>query len=331
MLTNLTRNATQSDVDIKGNDDRRPDRVRTTQATLSIVLNATFLIVLATNRDLIKNKRMTYHVGNLAVADMLLGLSTFCSNLVQEFKNVSQVSTYLTLISDVSSLVSFAAVLLMGIERAVVIRKPFTWFEILPLKRVLSAMVGGWVAMCLLCVTFRILKARMAVTFVALLLVCLTIAINIYIYKKVQLETRRLMTVLNNHERACILLLIIVAIMVVTVLPFLLFSNILNICDLLHLKCNLVSNNHLQTISYSLQNLANMNFIVNPIVYIWNDRTYREAFCRTFKQSHSNINIGTHWHELFVIEEYPSFNCSMLLWKNFRFIFTWRKVSTKMR
>ena len=294
MPTNLTRNATQSDVDIKGNDDRRPDRVRTTQATLSIVLNATFLIVLATNRDLIKNKRMTYHVGNLAVADMLLGLSTFCSNLVQEFKNVSQVSTYLTLISDVSSLVSFAAVLLMGIERAVVIRKPFTWFEILPLKRVLSAMVGGWVAMCLLCVTFRILKARMAVTFVALLLVCLTIAINIYIYKKVQLETRRLMTVLNNHERACILLLIIVAITIVTVLPFLLFSNILSICDLLHLKCNLVSNNYLKTISYSLQNLANMNFIVNPIVYIWNDRTYREAFCRTFKRSHSNINIGTH-------------------------------------
>ena len=50
-----------------------------TEGCLSFVLNATFLVVLARNRDLVKRKRITYHVANLAMADTMFGFSLFCA------------------------------------------------------------------------------------------------------------------------------------------------------------------------------------------------------------------------------------------------------------
>ena len=37
------------------------------------------LFVLAQNKDIVKRKRITYHVVNIAVADKLYGLGMFCS------------------------------------------------------------------------------------------------------------------------------------------------------------------------------------------------------------------------------------------------------------
>lgn len=75
-------------------------------------------------------------------------------------------------------------------------------------------------------------------------LVCLTIAINIYIYKALQMEQRRTAAILNNQKsakvtqrRACRLVLLIVAAEVVTSITFLILASINNICHVLYLKC----------------------------------------------------------------------------------------------
>ena len=47
------------------------------EGVLAFVLNSMFLFVLARNKDLVKCKRITYHVANLALADTLVGLSLF--------------------------------------------------------------------------------------------------------------------------------------------------------------------------------------------------------------------------------------------------------------
>ena len=111
------------------------------------MLNGIFLFVLV-NKDLVKRKRITYHVANIAVADALYGLGSFCFNIVLLHLNEE---TYATLQSfHVMWLVGYyasqAAVLLMTIERSIVITKPLTWNEILQRKRVLLFMLCSWIA-----------------------------------------------------------------------------------------------------------------------------------------------------------------------------------------
>ena len=115
---------------------------------ISFILNGLFLFVLARNKDLVKRKRITYHVVNIAVADTLFGLGSFCLDIL--LLNQNEV-TYETLVlfmtmSNVGYYASQAAVLLMTIERSIVISKPLTWNEILPRKRMLLFMLCSWIA-----------------------------------------------------------------------------------------------------------------------------------------------------------------------------------------
>ena len=114
---------------------------------ISFILNGLFFI-LARNKDLVKRKRITYHVANIALADTLYELRSFCFNIVSLHLNEE---TYATLQSfHVMWLVGYyasqAEVLLMTIERSIVITKPLTWNEILQRKRVLLFMLCSWIA-----------------------------------------------------------------------------------------------------------------------------------------------------------------------------------------
>ena len=56
--------------------------IRIIMNAISFILNGLFLFVLARNKDLVKRKRITYHVANIAVADTLYALGTFCFFIV---------------------------------------------------------------------------------------------------------------------------------------------------------------------------------------------------------------------------------------------------------
>ena len=114
---------------------------------ISFILNGLFLFVLARNKDLVKRKRITYHVANIAVADTLYGLGSFCFFIVRNENEVTYEKLLLFfMMSCVGYLASQAAVLLMTIERSIVITKPLTWNEILPRKIMLLFMLCSWIA-----------------------------------------------------------------------------------------------------------------------------------------------------------------------------------------
>ena len=98
---------------------------------ISFILNGLFLFVLARNKDLVKRKRITYHVTNIAVADILYGLGCFCFNIVLLHRNKARYKIWLSFVVMwlVGYFASQAAVLLMTIERSIVITKPLTWNE----------------------------------------------------------------------------------------------------------------------------------------------------------------------------------------------------------
>ena len=83
-------------------------------------------------------------------------------------------------------------------------------------------------------------------------------------------------------RKASKLVLLLAIIMIVTYLPnsLLLMAN--NACYVSKLHCydELDDNSTIVVVIFIL---ANLNFLVNPLVYIWKDRIYRNAFYRTFK------------------------------------------------
>ena len=224
---------------------------------ISFILNGLFLFVLVRNKDLVKRKRITYHVANIAVADTLYGLGSFCLYIVLLHANDETFETFLwlRLLLDVGYFASQAAVLLMAIERSIVITKPLTWNEILPRKRMLLFMLCFWIAVVTLVAVFHYfsLKAfdeeyytnsfelRRKANTVQLIMYTLhtifllsTAAVNIYMFKKLrekdgladsQQSTRKLPQAASQQKsihlkrKASKLVLSLAVIMIVTCLP----------------------------------------------------------------------------------------------------------------
>ena len=261
-------------------------------ASISFILNGLFLIVLVENKNLVKRKRITYLVANLAVADTLYGLSRVCYYIVLLRSNELTIQKSLPRLSH-SILVGFffasqAAVLFMTIERSIVVAKPLTWNAILPRERMLLFMLCSWIAITLITVLVYFLWevdrfVRVAIHILCLGLLLSTAAVNIYMFKKLRekdviSDSQHKSTHLKR--KASILVLCLAVITVITCLPnsFVgLVSSVITEYKLhYNLQVNLTSFNFLSI-------LENLNFLVNPFVYIWRDRIYRNAFYHTFK------------------------------------------------
>ena len=278
-------------------------------AAFSFLLNGLFVIVLARNRHLVNKKRITYHVANLAVADALYGLGRFCYFMVLLYPNELAIMKSLPLFESMCAgfyLASETAVLLMTIERSIVVAKPLTWTAILPRERMLLFIICSWIAVTLLAMLYyffwKVDYSGVAVVMFILYPVFLlfTAVVNIYMFKKLrekdglahshrstqvvpQANAQHKSTQLKN--KASILVLWLTFIMIVTCFPNSLKRVIIALCLVYKLHCN--SLNYLRVINIVFAIVEDLNFLVNPLVYIWKDRVYRNAFYRTFKIKHS--------------------------------------------
>ena len=267
-------------------------RVVMSLGCLSFVLNATFLVALARNRDLVKRKRITYHVANLAMADTMFGLSLFCDEIVQFDYIVFDV------VSNAAVRASFSAILLMNIERAVVITKPCTWKDILTIKRILLAILSIWITVLSLAVIqyyyFWSLSFQFFNVLVFLFICLLVVFVYIYIAWRLLVEGRRSAAISHNQEaarrlynKACALSVLLAIVMVVTCGPNLVLNAIVNRCRFSNWNC-VIRTPFILYIYWSLFIFELLNFIINPVLYIWRVGTYRKAFRRMFK---TNVNV----------------------------------------
>ena len=124
-----------------------------------LILNGLFLFVLARNKDLVKRKRLTYHVANITVAETIYGFVIFCFFIVLLHR--IEVTYETLLMFNVACYVGYfasrAAVLLMTNERSIVITKPLTWNDIVPRKRMLLFMLWSWIAVVTLTAVYHYL------------------------------------------------------------------------------------------------------------------------------------------------------------------------------
>ena len=256
--------------------------------SLSVILNGTFLIVISKNWTLVRRRRITYHVTNLAFSDFLVGACGFCRHVTAVVVGQkSSLSFVFGQTAWVAALTSLLAVCLMAIERSLCIKKPLIWNEILPMKRILRIMVGNWVLTLPLAILMHFYKVEMRIIFLILCYIPIFATSLVYINMYMGIsksgeaddETHQSSSIgerLNKlmQRKVGNIVLILTLVLVITMTPIVFFGAVKATCELLDCKF-LETMNTLVTYSYLL---STMNFVVNPILYAWRIRLYRQAF-----------------------------------------------------
>ena len=126
------------------------------------------------------------------------------------------------------------------------------------------------------------------------LFICLLIAlVYIYIAWRLKVERQRSAAISQNqkparglYNKACALSVFLAIIVFVTAGPSQVFNVILLSCIRSYLNC--VITPFMLHIGTCLYTFSLLNFIINPVIYIWRVGTYRKAFWRMFK---TNVNV----------------------------------------
>ena len=265
-----------------------PFFVLTVLCAVSFILNGTFLIVICKNWTLVKRRRITYHVTSLAISDFLVGANVFCRYIaiIATWK-ITRLSSVFLIIQYMAVLTSLLAVCLMAIERSLCIKKPITWKKIISLNRILRIMVGNWVPVLPLGIllyfyTFQmtIILAVFFYTFQSLSLHC----VHQYVRKDLEINVvddgiqqsssigERLKKLMQ--QKVANLVLILTLVLIITIAPTLLVIVIRESCILLNGKFI----GTMKTVVTYSKILSMLNFIVNPILYVWRINLYRQAF-----------------------------------------------------
>ena len=271
-----------------------------TLSTLSFLLNGTFLMVICRNWKFVKGRRITYHVTNLAISDFIVGMSTFCHYIsIVAADGETAVSSAFTTIVWTATLTSLLAVCLMAIERAVCIMKPHTWNQILPLNRVLMVMAGNWVVTLVLAIIMHFYTMKMMFTLLVLFNIPIIVTTVVYtsIYIKItktkskEDETKQKCTEPKGQKsgnklmerKVANVVLILTLVLLTTVTPSFLVVSIKIACEAFELNCAFIET--VTILSHYIYMLEIVNFVVNPILYVWRISMYRQAFWRLLGRS----------------------------------------------
>ena len=269
------------------------------EGVLAFILNSMFLFVLARNKDLVKSKRITYHVANLALTDTLVGFSLFFTATIRSGIVHVNIDCFVWFYSiKLGALfVSVMAVLFMAIERIVVIKRPYTWKEILTLKRVFVVIFITWITAVILVIIPLTIGSKLSKSILFLIIfsfsgIAILIANSVIIYLLQYRKKRRLVAIAGTQqttnrskEKALKLVVMQNIILAVTCGPFTVLHLTLYLCtSFSRSNCNLNIVFLYHDVLPYFHILIYTNFLVNPIIYIWRDNTYRKAFCSMFKK-----------------------------------------------
>ena len=279
-----------------------------TLSGLSFLLNATFLTVVWKNWKQVKRRRITYHLTNLAISDSVIGASTlayYVDEVINSNSSTPQRSVFVT-IAWTAILTSLLAVCMMAIERAVCIRRPHTWKQILPIQKISIVMIANWVLTLSLSIFMHFFT--LAMRFVLLVLFYVTILVTSVVYLNVYRDIWKVTATEGNanqdlrcpsgirekknrlaQRKVGSFVLILTPVLLVIVSPSFLTLAVKMACELFELNCTFIEIVNMLTHYFYMLEIT--NFVVNPILYVWRMSTYRNAFWQMFcKKSDARFN-----------------------------------------
>ena len=261
---------------------------------LAVSFNGVLLVSMLRNKATIFTSNGAYLVANLAVADLLTGASAVRYGILHEQGISTFVDGVLLSLFWTSVQVSILTIFIMSLERYLAIVFPFQAEKWLTKKRTLQCIVVTWFLSCLSGVlrTFyeNITMLSLSVFFE------LTVLVTLFLYYKifVVLAKRKKANAVNlgllpqrealheeikRESRLTDVVVILTAIMVITVLTYMIALQVYILYDLS--SPGHLSSAKLFVVYYLPVELS--NFVINPIVYAWRLPKYRHALLQTLK------------------------------------------------
>lgn len=287
-----------------GDPDLTPYLLGLFIAFSSVILNGFLLLVLARERKSFLHMRVTYYIINLGVADLLTGALIFFLVMTRVFYiNVSPFfETIMVILNWTTLQCSFYTLLMMSFDRLVLVLYSLSWSRILTIPRAVSSIVACWLVSIVggICMYFYSVETRLAIlVFVEvsiLIFVCNTLFIYPVLKKRekarcvttvsqtqsdVSIQIRRVSNPIRYDHMSRVVITLIV-LLIVTQLPFIICMQLKLVHKLSGCRyAQIVLTDSFEKAFAYTQAFAGLNFAINPIIYGWRVKKYREAFSNT--------------------------------------------------
>lgn len=267
-------------------------------AFLSVLLNGFLLLVLAKQRKSFLHMRVTYYIINLGIADFLTGVVTSILVISRVFQiQLTRLSEdTLVLFNWVTMQCSFYTLVLMSVDRLVIVLYSLSWTQILTVRRAIISVVVLWVVSAAggVLMHFYEIQMQLAILCFVELSIFVFICNSVFIYPVLKRrEKARFVTTVSSsqtvyservlyplsYDNMSRVVLILIIILTVTQLPFAICLQMWLIHQLSGgIILNIVRTKLFATGYAYAQSFACLNFAINPVVYAWRIKKYREAF-----------------------------------------------------
>ena len=267
-------------------------------AFLSVLLNGFLLLVLAKQRKTFLHMRVTYYIINLGIADFLTGvvISILVISRVFQLQLTRLSEDTLVLFNWVTMQCSFYTLVLMSVDRLVIVLYSLSWTQILTVRRAIISVVVLWVVSAAggVLIHFYEIQMQLAILCFVELSIFVFICNSVFIYPVLKRrEKARFVTTVSSsqtiyservlyplsYDNMSRVVLILIMILIVTQLPFTICLQMWLIHQLSGgIILNIVRTKMFATGYAYAQSFACLNFALNPVVYAWRIKKYREAF-----------------------------------------------------
>ena len=268
---------------------------------IAVVLNGFLLLVLAKERKSFLHMRVTYYIINLGIADFLTGLIILFLAMTRVFRIpiTSTCEDLMVLLNWITMQCSFYTLVMMSIDRLVIVVYSLSWSDILTVRRTVISIIILWIISIAggIVMYFYQLETRLAILSFVELSILIFICNSLFIYPVLRKrEKGRFITTVTSsqgiysqrvlyplsYDNMSRVVIILILVLIITQLPFVIYLQIWlihqlsggSILDMVRTKTFVTGYEYAQS-------FASLNFAINPIVYAWRVKKYREAFADT--------------------------------------------------
>jgi hypothetical protein len=270
-------------------------------AFISILLNGFLLLVLAKERKSFLHMRVTYYIINLGIADFLTGVIILFLVMTRVF-NIQLTTTcedLMVIFNWITMQCSFYTLVMMSIDRLVIVLYSLSWSYILTVRRTIISIISLWVVSVAggIIMHFYKLETRLAILSFVELSIVIFIFNSLFIYPTLRKREkgRFIARVDSNrtvysqrvlyplpYDKMSRVVVILVVVLIITQLPFVIYLQMWLIHELSGGSVLDTVRTQSFVIGYGYaQSFASLNFALNPVVYAWRIKKYREAFANT--------------------------------------------------
>jgi hypothetical protein len=271
-------------------------------ALIAVILNGFLLLVLVKERKSFLHMRVTYYIMNLGIADFLTGLIILFLAMTRVFhiEIPSTCEDVMVILNWITMQCSFYTLVMMSIDRLVIVLYSLSWSNILTVRRTIISIITLWLVSIAggIVMYFYQLETRLAILSFVELSIFIFICNSLFIYPVLRKrEKGSIVTTVSSsqtvystrvlyplpYDNMSRVVIILILVLIITQLPFIICLQMWLIHKLSggSVLVDVVRTQSFFTGYGYAQAFASLNFAMNPIVYAWRVKKYREAFADT--------------------------------------------------